>query len=145
MEPLVIEWADPRDRKNGIVPALELFGWVARKKSQEGRGSHEQHQEPNGESYTEAKPNNGQKAKESGEEEEFRPLVVTFEGQTLAVESIDERVEEDSEWWENEPVYKMHYRVTLEGGREMAIFRNNKTGSWYESEQARDPGEDSSR
>ncbi len=46
------------------------------------------------------------------EDEEFRPLVVTFERQRLAVELIDERVEEDSEWWENEPVYKMHYRVS---------------------------------
>lgn len=74
------------------------------------------------------------KVQESDEEEDFRPQVVTFEGQTLAVESIDERVEEDSEWWENEPVYKMHYRVTLADGQEMAIFRNNKTGSWYRLE-----------
>ena len=74
------------------------------------------------------------KVQESDEEEEFRPLVVTVEGQTLAVESIDERVEEDSEWWENEPVYKMHYRVTLVDGQELAIFRNNKTGSWYRSD-----------
>ena len=66
------------------------------------------------------------------EDEDFRPIVVTFEGQTLAVESIDERVEEDSEWWENEPVYKMRYRVTLEDGRKMGIFRNMKTGSWYQ-------------
>ena len=51
------------------------------------------------------------------EDEEFRPLVVTFEGQTLAVESIDERVEEEAEWWEPEPLFKMHYRVTLENGR----------------------------
>ena len=71
------------------------------------------------------------KVQESYEEEDFRPQVVTFEGRTLAVESIDERVEEDSEWWENEPVYKMHYRVTLEDGRELGIFRNYKSGSWY--------------
>ena len=51
------------------------------------------------------------------ENEEFRPVAV---GQ-IAVVSIDERVEEDSEWWENEPVYKMHYRVTLEDGREIAM------------------------
>ena len=49
----------------------------------------------------------------------------------LEVVAIDERVEEDSEWWENEPVFKMHYRVTLEDGRELGIFRNMKTGSWY--------------
>ena len=70
------------------------------------------------------------------EDEEFRPLAVTFEGQALAVESIDERVEEDSEWRENEPVYKMHYVVTLEDGQELAIFRNYKTGSWYKATKA---------
>ena len=61
------------------------------------------------------------------EDEEFRPVAM---GQ-IAVVSIDDRVEEDSEWWGNEPVYKMHYRVTLEDGRELEIFRNYKTGSWY--------------
>ena len=48
--------------------------------------------------------------------------------------SIGGRVEEDSEWGENDPVYKMHYRITLEDGREMAIFRINKTGSWYKAD-----------
>jgi len=61
------------------------------------------------------------------EDEEFRPVAV---GQ-IAVLSIDDRVEEDGEWWEPEPVWKMHYRVILEDGRELGIFRNMKTGSWY--------------
>ena len=61
------------------------------------------------------------------EDEEFRPVAV---GQ-IAVVSIDDRVEEEAEWWEPEPVFKMHYRVTLEDGREVAMFRNMKTGSWY--------------
>ena len=74
------------------------------------------------------------RVQESDVEEAFRPLAVSVEGNLLQVDSIDERVEEDSEWWENEPVYKMHYRVTLEDGREMAIFRNNKTGSWYKAD-----------
>jgi len=34
-------------------------------------------------------------------------------------------------WWEPEPVFKMHYQVTLEDGRELGMFRNMKTGSWY--------------
>ena len=55
---------------------------------------------------------------------------VSLEGLTLVVVSIDDRVEEESEWWENEPVYKMHYRVTLEDGGQLGIFRNMKTGSW---------------
>ena len=59
---------------------------------------------------------------------------VSLEGMTLVVVSIDDRVEEESEWRENKPVYKMHYRITLENGREMAIFRINKTGSWYKAD-----------
>ena len=46
--------------------------------------------------------------------------------------SIDELVEEEAEWWEPEPVFKMHYQVTLEDGRWVAVFRNMKTGGWYE-------------
>ena len=65
------------------------------------------------------------------EDEEFRPLAVSLEGNTLAVESIDNRVEEEGAFWEPEPVFKMHYQVTLEGGRELGIFRNMKTGGWY--------------
>lgn len=65
------------------------------------------------------------------EDEDFQPVAVSLEGKTLAVESIDERVEEEAEWWEPEPVFKMHYQVTLEDGRQVAVFRNMKTGGWY--------------
>ena len=56
------------------------------------------------------------------EDEEFRPVSVSLEGKTLAVESIDERVEEEGEWWEPEAVWKMHYQVTWRTG-----------GSWRSS------------
>jgi hypothetical protein len=69
------------------------------------------------------------------EDDEFRPIGVSVEGQMLEVVSIDDRVEEESEWWETEPVYKMHYRVTLADGRELGIFRNYKTGSWYHPDE----------
>ena len=42
-------------------------------------------------------------------------------------------MEEEAEWWEPETVWKMHYQVTLEDGRELGIFKNMKTGSWYGS------------
>ena len=41
--------------------------------------------------------------------------------------SADERVEEEAEWWEPEPLCTMHYQVTLDDGRQLAIFRNMKT------------------
>jgi len=65
------------------------------------------------------------------EDEDFRPLAVSVEGNTLEVVSVDERVEEEAEWWEPEPLFKMHYQVMLEDGRQLAIFRNMKTGAWY--------------
>jgi hypothetical protein len=65
------------------------------------------------------------------ESAELGPLTVSLDGKTLAVVAIDERVEEEVEWWEPEPVFKMHYQVTLEDGQQVEIFRNMKTGSWY--------------
>ncbi len=38
-----------------------------------------------------------------------------------------------AKWWEPEAVWKMHYQVTLEGGRKLGIFRNIKPGSWYQA------------
>ena len=61
------------------------------------------------------------------EDQEFRPVAVSLEGKTLTVVSIDERVEEEGAFWEPEPVWKMHYQLTLEDGRELGIFRNMKT------------------
>ena len=68
------------------------------------------------------------------EDDDFRPLAMSLEGKVLGVVSIDERVEEEAEWWEPEPLFKMHYQVTLEDGQQVTIFRNMKTGGWYELE-----------
>ena len=82
---------------------------------------------------TQARPSTPMAARVQ-EDEDFRPLAVSLEGKILEVVSIDERVEEEAEWWEPEPVFKMHYHVTLEDGQQMTIFRNMKTGGWYRSE-----------
>lgn len=65
------------------------------------------------------------------EDDEFRPIAVSLEGEVLEVVSIDDRVEDEAEWWEPEPVFTMHYQVTLEDGRQLAIYRNMKTTGWY--------------
>ena len=57
--------------------------------------------------------------------------------------SIDEGVEEEEgEWWEPEPLFSMHYQVTLEDGQQVTIFRNMNTGGWYELENPQQPGHD---
>ena len=51
------------------------------------------------------------------EEEDYGPVAVSQEGKTLEVVSIDVSEEEKAEWWEPEPVFRMHHQVTLEDGR----------------------------
>ena len=70
------------------------------------------------------------------EDGDFRPLAVSLQGKVLAVVSIDERVEEEAQWWEPEPLFRMHYQVTLEDGQQMTLFRNMKTGGWYQIEMS---------
>ena len=65
------------------------------------------------------------------EDDGYRPLPVTFEGDTLDVVFIDERWEEEAEWWKPEPVVEMHYQVSLGDGRQLTVFRNVVTGGWY--------------
>ena len=65
------------------------------------------------------------------EDDDFRPTAISLEGKILEVVSIDEWVEEEAEWWEPEPIFKMHYQVTLKDGQQVTIFRNMKTGGWY--------------
>ncbi len=60
-------------------------------------------------------------------------IALPLGGEVLEVVSIDDRVEDEAEWWEPEPVFTMHYQVTLEDGRQLAIFRNNKTSGWYQA------------
>ena len=60
-----------------------------------------------------------------------RPLFVTFLGEELRVDSIDQQWQDDAEPWERKPVSKLHYRVTLEDGRRLTLFQNMEHGGWY--------------
>ena len=64
------------------------------------------------------------------EDDDLRPVAISLEGKTLEVVSIYHRVEEKAECWEPEPVFRMHYRVTLaDDRRQVAFLRNMKKGS----------------
>ena len=65
------------------------------------------------------------------EDEDMQPTAVTVEGKTLVVETINERVEDVEAWWQDYPVVKMNYQVTLEDGQNLAIHRNMMHGRWY--------------
>ena len=56
---------------------------------------------------------------------------MTFGGQELRVASIDQQWQVDAATWEHKPVSRIHYRVTLEDGRSLEVFKNMDHGRWY--------------
>ena len=60
-----------------------------------------------------------------------RPLFVTFEGQELMVETIEQQWQDDAETWEHKPVARLYYQVTLENGQRLTMYKNMDHGGWY--------------
>ena len=65
------------------------------------------------------------------EDGECRPVTLVLDGRPQTVDSIDERCEVEEDWWKDNPVLRMYYRVTLDDGRQLTIFRNMVHGGWY--------------
>ena len=65
------------------------------------------------------------------EDAEQRPVAVTLFGEQLEVESIEERWDDEEDWWKDNPLVRVIYLVTLENGKELTIFKNMLHGGWY--------------
>ena len=54
------------------------------------------------------------------EDAKQRPVAVTLLGETLSVESIEERWENEEGWWKDNPLVRVTYEVTFfpAGGRQ---------------------------
>ena len=39
--------------------------------------------------------------------------------------------QDDAEPWEQKPVSKLHYKVTLEDRQRLTLFKNMEHGGWY--------------
>lgn len=60
-----------------------------------------------------------------------RTLVVTYLGEEMRVEYIGQEWQDDAEAWRHKPVAGLYYRVTLEGGQRLLVFKNMDHGGWY--------------
>ena len=49
-----------------------------------------------------------------------------------AVESIEEVWRVAEAWWRESPQSRTYYRVILVGGRPLTLFRDDRTGEWFE-------------
>lgn len=65
-------------------------------------------------------------AAESGE-----PAALHVSGYRIGIESVIEAWRIDDEWWRERPVSRMYYRVALEDGRVVDLYRALKSGRWY--------------
>jgi hypothetical protein len=60
-----------------------------------------------------------------------RPLIVTYLGQELRVDFIDQEWQDDSEMWEHKPFARLYYQLTLADGQRLTVFKNMDHGGWY--------------
>jgi len=56
---------------------------------------------------------------------------VHFSGRPIAVESVVETWRIDDEWWREKVVSRQYWRVVLQDGRVVDIYRDLITGKWW--------------
>jgi len=65
-------------------------------------------------------------AAENGE-----PAALHVSGCRIGIESVLEVWRVEDEWWRERPVSRMYYRVLLEDGRVVDLYRALGSGRWY--------------
>ena len=53
------------------------------------------------------------------------------EGRTLVVEQVEEVWRIAEEWWREAPIARTYYRLVVDGGRQLTVFRDLEDGRWY--------------
>jgi hypothetical protein len=59
------------------------------------------------------------------------PAGVFLSGRRLAVDAVLERWRIDDEWWRERPISRLYYRLLLEDGRTIDVYRALRTGAWF--------------
>jgi hypothetical protein len=59
------------------------------------------------------------------------PRAIQIRGRWRNVVSIVDVCSLDEEWWRERPIVRMYYRVNLEDGRQITVFRDMLDGAWY--------------
>lgn len=63
--------------------------------------------------------------------EDGEPAALLVSGRRIGVESVLETWRVEDEWWRERPVSRMYYRVILEDGRVVDLYRALLSGRWY--------------
>jgi len=63
--------------------------------------------------------------------EENAPIAVHLSGRRIAVEAVVEIWRIDDEWWRDRPISRLYWRVALEDGRVVDVYRDLASGKWW--------------
>jgi hypothetical protein len=63
--------------------------------------------------------------------EEGTPSAVHLSGRQTAVEAVIETWRIDDEWWRDKPIARVYWRVVLEDGRVVDVYRDLASGKWW--------------
>jgi hypothetical protein len=69
-------------------------------------------------------------------DDQARPAAVAFGRRRLAVEARHETWRIDDEWWRPKPVSRTYWRLVLEDGRTVDVYRDLLTNAWYRQSYA---------
>jgi hypothetical protein len=59
------------------------------------------------------------------------PHTIQIKGRWVKVAAIVDVCSLDEEWWREQPIVRMYYRVMLEDDRPITVFRDMLDGAWY--------------
>ena len=65
------------------------------------------------------------------ENESHGPVALVLNGRKLKVTSIEDVWEIVDEWWRTAPIARRYYRLIVEGGPRVTVFRDLLNGLWY--------------
>ena len=63
-------------------------------------------------------------------DEPGEPQAVVLGRERLAVAAVQDRWRIDDEWWRERPVSRLYYRLLLEDGRAVMVYRDLVDGRW---------------
>ena len=70
------------------------------------------------------------------EDESHGPVALVLNGRKLKVTSIEDVWEIVDEWWRTAPIARRYYRLVVEGGPRVTVFRDLLNGLWYRQAEA---------
>ena len=63
-------------------------------------------------------------------DDQGRPIAVWLSGRHCVVEAVLEVWRIDDEWWRERPVSRLYYRLALEDGRTVTVYRDVVAQGW---------------